>query len=522
MLIHKALIRSAQRAPENVALYFQDQKTTYAQLLARVKKLAAALRRLGLRKGARVALCLQNCPEFISAYYSVLYGGGIVVPINTFLVTAEIEHLVQDSQPQILITNDLFWERFEPILKKPGSPVEKVLFVSSADHPPPSFNRVQVEIIDFEQAILQSDGPDSLQPLAGEEDGLAELIYTSGTTGRPKGVMLSHRNLTSNTASVVQALEAGDQDIFLLLLPAFHITSQQACMLTPIFAGAGISVLEKIDRADLLYAMSNHRPTIFIAVPTIYNMLAQLPPPPPHKNPVRLYVSGGAPLPMEIYNRFEETYRKPIYQGYGLTEASPVVSWNIPGRNRPRSSGRALSGVRLKIVDDENRELPTGQIGEICVQGALVMMGYYNLPEATKETLVDDWLKTGDVGYLDEEGYLFLVDRKKEMLLYSGMNVYPKEVEEVLHEHPAVLESAVVGVEESAKGEIPIAFVTVQSAEALDVSELKEFCLSRLARYKVPRQFIPLEEMPETGSGKISKAELRVKARAMIGGRRKV
>lgn len=496
MLIHESLLRSAQRVPENIALYFEDQKIKYSEVLDRVKRVAAMLDRAGLRAGERVALCLQNSPEFIYSYYAILYNGGVVVPINTFLVTAEIEYIVQDAQAKILITNQLFWDRFDPLLKKSSTSIKHAV-------------RVDGESL---------DGGDTsrLDPAKGDPGEPAELIYTSGTTGKPKGVMLSHHNLSSNTASVVEALGATDRDIYLLLLPVFHITSQQVCMLTPISVGAGISILEKIDRSDLMYSLVNHRPTIFIAVPTIYNMLAQLPAPPPEKNPVRLYVSGGAPLPMEIYQRFEQNYQKTIYQGYGLTEASPVVSWNVPGQNKPRSSGRPLPGVQVKIVDDTNRELPAGEIGEILVKGDLVMMGYYNQPDATNETLVNGWLKTGDMGYLDEEGYLFVVDRKKEMLLYSGMNIYPREVEEVLHEHPAVLEAAVVGMKEPAKGELPIAFVTAKSPEGIDLRELKEFCISRLARYKVPRQFVPLAEMPKTGSGKINKAELRKRTENLL------
>lgn len=517
MLIHETLERSTERAPGKVALYFRDRKITYDELYSQVRRLASVLAGLGIRPRTRVALCLQNSPEFITCYYAILYCGGVVVPINTFLVTAEIDYILGDSQPELLITHQIFWERFEPILDKPGGTVNKVLLIGKAAYPHPIAVKT-AEVLDFDQALNQvSSGPD-LKLASGDAGALAELIYTSGTTGKPKGVMLSHHNLASNTASVAEALQATDADIYLLLLPVFHITSQQVCMLTPIAVGAGISVVEKIDRADLGYALVNHRPTIFIAVPTIYNMLCQLPAPPPDQNPVRLYVSGGAPLPMEIYQRFEQGYQKTIYQGYGLTEASPVVSWNIPGQNKPPSSGRALSGVQLKIVDERNQEAPAGEIGEICVKGDLVMMGYYNLPQATRETIVEGWLKTGDMGYLDQEGYLFVVDRKKEMLLYSGLNIYPREIEEVLHAHSGVLEAAVVGVKEPAKGELPIAFVTARCPGELDLKGLKEFCVERLARYKVPRQFFAVEQMPKTGSGKINKAELRARAEALTGG----
>lgn len=521
MLIHESFLRSAERVPRNTALYFRDQKINYQELLERVRRLALVLEGLGLKPGSKLALCLQNSPEFIISYYAILHAGGVVVPINTFLVTAEIEYILHDSQPQILITNHLFWERFEPILARPGSSLRKVVLLDRAGKIRSLSDPIKqsLEVVDFDTALARASDPEAARPAAREAGELAELIYTSGTTGKPKGVMLSHRSLTSNTASVVDALNANDRDIYLLLLPVFHITSQQVCMLTPLSVGAGISVIEKMDRADLLYAMMHHRPTIFIAVPTVYNMLTQLPAPAPEKNPVRLYISGGAPLPMEIYNRFEQKYRKTIYQGYGLTEASPVVSWNIPGQNKPRSSGRAISGVQLKIVDADNRRLPPGQIGEICVKGDLVMMGYYNLPEATGETIVKGWLKTGDMGYLDEENYLFVVDRKKEMLLYSGMNVYPREIEEVLQEHASVLEVGVVGARDPAKGEIPIAFVSPQSPGTIDVKQLKELCLQKLARYKVPRQFIVVEEMPKTASGKINKAELRARAATLESGK---
>ena len=501
MLIPEALTRSAERAPENIALYFRDRKILYSELADKVTKLSEALWSLELSTGSRVALCLQNSPEFISAYYATLCRGGVIVPINTFLVRAEIEYILHDSQAQILITNPLFWERFEPILSKTGCSVKKVLLVGMASGSQDISDGVRsnVEVLDFEQAICQADGARAPKAALGAPNDLAELIYTSGTTGRPKGVMLSHRNLTSNTLSVASALQTSEQDIYLALLPLFHITSQQACMLTPLSVGAGISVLEKIDRADLMYSLTHHRPTIFIAVPSLYNMLSQLPAPPPSQNPVRLYVSGGAPLSREIYHRFEQAYQKPIYQGYGLTEASPVVSWNLPDQNRPGSSGRALSGVQLKIVDDANRELPTGQTGEVCVKGKLVMMGYYNLPQSSRETIVKGWLKTGDMGYLDEEDYLFVVDRKKEMLLFRGMNVYPREIEEVLLQHPAILEAAVVGAEELAKGEIPIAFLTPQASAKVDVKELQEFCAAHLARYKVPPPVRPTGRDAENG-----------------------
>ncbi|MBI4446224.1 MAG: long-chain-fatty-acid--CoA ligase [Acidobacteria bacterium] len=510
MLIPEALFESCRRLPQKTALYFRDQSITYSEVADRVRQLAAALKTAGVKPNDRVAICLNNSPEFVYAYYAVLCCRGVVVPINTFLVSAEIQYIFQDSEPAALITSSSFWSRFEPLLG--DSATVRSVFVAGCSAIAGANGAQPVKIFDLHEHLSGKSTPEP--GCAGQPGELAELIYTSGTTGKPKGVMLSHQNLLANTRSVAEALAGGEGDTYLMLLPVFHITSQQVCLLTPIYLGASISILEKIDRAELAHALQHHRPSIFIAVPSIYNMLSQLPAPPPHKNPVRLYVSGGAPLPLEIYRRFEENYGVPIYQGYGLTEASPVVSWNVPAQNRPGSSGRALKGVEIKIIDASGQDLPpgAGHVGEICVKGELVMLGYYKQPEATSEVIEDGWLRTGDVGYLDSDGFLFIVDRKKEMLIFSGMNIYPREIEEVLHQHPDVMEAAVVGVKDAARGEIPLAFVVPRPSTAVDAKQLQQFSMDRLARYKVPRRFHLLTELPRTGSGKTNRALLREEA----------
>jgi long-chain acyl-CoA synthetase len=283
-------------------------------------------------------------------------------------------------------------------------------------------------------------------------------------------------------------------------------------MLTPLSIGASVAIVSKMDRAEMARAFREFRPTIFVAVPSIYNMLAAAPAPPPDQNPVRLYVSGGAPLPGEIENRFETAYQKPIYGGYGLTEASPVVSWNVPGANKPGSVGRPLCGVQIRIANEQMETLPHEEVGEICIKGDLVMLGYYKRPEETAQTIIDGWLLTGDMGYLDNDGFLYVVDRKKEMLIYSGINIYPREIEELLHTMPAISEAAVVGAPDYARGEIPVAFVTMKDSCQFSEKEIKDFCIASLARYKVPRRIFNLPEFPRTGSGKINKIQLKGEA----------
>ena len=504
MRIAESLLRTADTQAQNVALLYRDQRLSYADLLRNTLQYASVLQRQNVQPGDVVAICFENSPEFICSYYAISWLGAAVLPVNVLLTPREIAYLLRDCQARGVVTRQEFWPKFSAALAD-GNPGIRFALLAGGS----ASREGSIEVTGLEEQLALSPPLES-GPAPVPEDSVAVLIYTSGTTGTPKGVMLSHRNLMSNAHAVARATSALEGDTFFLLLPVFHITSQTVCMLTPILIGASVAIVSRMDRAEMAHAFREFRPTVFVAVPSIYNMMAGAPP--PEQNPVRLYVSGGAPLPAEVQNRFEAAYRKPIFSGYGLTEASPVVSWNIPGASKPGSVGRPLQGVSVKIVGIGTEALAPREIGEICVAGDLVMLGYYDRPAETAETIVNGWLRTGDMGYVDEEGYLYVVDRKKEMLICSGINIYPREVEELLHTIPEILEAAVVGVPDSARGELPVAFVTTKEASTATEKTLKDSCAAALARYKVPRRIFIIDQFPRTGSGKINKLQLKEEA----------
>ncbi len=519
MRIGESLLLSGEAHAEKIALLYREERISYGSLLQTTRLYASVFHQRRIQAGDVVAICFENSPEFIYGYYALAWVGATILPINLMLAPKEIEYILRDCQASTVVTRGEYWPKFaaaaagrtlsirQAILAGPAASTCAPL-AGQRTNAGETGGSASIEIVDLASALDRQE-PSDATPADVPDDSLAELIYTSGTTGTPKGVMLSHRNLMSNAAAVARATSALEKDTFFLLLPVFHITSQTVCMLTPILIGASVAIVSKMDRAEMAHAFREFRPTIFIAVPSIYNMLAAAPAPPPDQNPVRLYVCGGAPLPAEIQNRFEAAYQKPIYGGYGLTEASPVVSWNVPGANKPGSVGRPLCGVRVKIANDQMEELPPGEIGEICIKGDLVMLGYYKHSEETAKTIIDGWLRTGDMGNLDQDGFLHVVDRKKEMLIYSGINIYPREIEELLYTMPQVSEAAVVGVPDSARGEIPVAFVTARDSSGVSEKEVKDFCIANLARYKVPRRIFTLQELPRTGSGKINKLQLK-------------
>jgi long-chain acyl-CoA synthetase len=341
---------------------------------------------------------------------------------------------------------------------------------------------------------------------------LAVIIYTSGTTGRPKGAMLSNWNLVNNVTSSMKALEVFPKDRFILFLPLFHSFTATVCMLLPFYIGCPVILLEGVNRKDIRHAIGRYRVTIFVAVPALYNIMSQA------KisflarwlNPIRLYISGGAPLSVEVLGRFEKVFRRPLLEGYGLSEASPVVSVNpLTGERKAGSVGLPLPGVEVKVVNGEERELPPGKVGEVIVQGDNVMSGYYNQPEASAQTVRGGWLFTGDMGRIDEDGYIYIVDRKKDMLIVRGCNVYPREVEEVLYSHPKVAEAAVVGIIDRHRGEVPKAYIVLKEGMQADEKEIKRYCMERLARFKVPRVVEFRDSLPMTPTGKVLKRELR-------------
>ncbi len=482
-----AFSQSTDNHADKIALFWGDDEFTYARLHVQTRWLAARLvRDFNVQPSDRVALWLKNCPEFVPSYFGVLTAGGVVVPINNFLKPDEVAHILNDAGVNVLITDAAMAETLPNLIAlRPGLRV--------------------VQIEEFAQA---TDATEFISP-ARETDDLAVLIYTSGTTGRPKGAMLSHGNLLHNVASCRVALNANAQDRFVVLLPMFHSFMMTVGVLLPLLTGCAMVVIRSLHPAkNILAEIVRRRATILPAVPQFFRTLAAVET--GSDFPLRVCISGGAPLPAEILREFSAKMSIPLIEGYGLSEASPVVSLNpLAGPQKAGSIGVPIQNVEVCVQNDAGHHLAAGETGEICVRGGNVMLGYWNQPEETAKAITDSWLRTGDIGHRDTDNYFFITDRKKDMLLVNGINVYPREIEEILYQFPGVKEAAVIGVPDTRRGEQPLAFVSATEGAALDEKALLEFVRERLANYKVPRQVRFLPALPRNATGKILKTELR-------------
>ncbi len=491
MNLATAFADCAEKHAPKTAIFWGETEISYAALLAQSQKVAAYLQTgLGVQPGDRVALWVKNCPEFVSAVFGILSAGGVVVPINNFLKPAEVAYILNDSGANVLIIGAELAAHFETL--KAARPSLEMLRVEEFAALNPS-------------SILHSPS------LCSEKD-LAALLYTSGTTGHPKGAMLTHGNFLHNVASCVAALDVREDERVVVALPQFHSFMFTVGTLLPVLCGCGILLLKTLHPfKQVLEEIARHRGTILPAVPSFYRALLAVPE--FGRLPLRLCISGGAPLPVEVFNEFTRKFPFPLREGYGPTESSPVATVNpIYGINKPGSIGQPIPNVELSIRDEAGQELPVGEIGEICIRGGNVMRGYWNQPEETAKVLRNGWLLTGDVGYRDADGYYFITDRKKDMLLVNGINVYPREIEEVIYQFPGVKEAAVVGVPDPRKGEQPVAFVAAAEGRTLDEKALHQFIRSKLADYKLPKHIVFLPALPRNATGKILKTELRKQA----------
>ncbi len=492
MNLATAFANCAEKHAPTIAIFWGETEVSYAALLAQSQKVAAHLQtRFGVKPGDRVALWVKNCPEFVPAVFGILSAGGVVVPINNFLKPAEVSYIVNDSGVNVLITDAELAAHF------PG--------LATA--------RPQLKMLKVEQfAMLRTPNSELRTPPSRAESDLAALLYTSGTTGHPKGAMLTHGNFLHNVASCVAALDVREDERVVVALPQFHSFMFTVGTLLPVLCGCGILLLKTLHPfKQVLEEIARHRGTILPAVPSFYRALLAVPE--FGRLPLRLCISGGAPLPVEVFNEFTRKFPFPLREGYGPTESSPVATVNpIYGINKPGSIGKPIPNVELSIRDEAGRELPVGAIAEICIRGGNVMRGYWNQPEETAKVLRDGWLYTGDVGYRDADGYYYITDRKKDMLLVNGINVYPREIEEVIYQFPGVKEAAVIGMPDPRKGEQPVAFVAVAEGRTLDEKALHQFIRSKLADYKLPKQIVFLPALPRNATGKILKTELRLVA----------
>jgi long-chain acyl-CoA synthetase len=502
---YEILEKNAKELGKKPILFEDKIKITNKQLKEYVDSFAKYLELAGVEKDDKVAILMTNSKEFIISFLAVQKLGAVPVPINTFLKRHEIDYILENSDSKILITQDKFEKDLKGILNEIPN-LEKIIWHGDVKN-------LDSHNLSFEEGLTIKDY-EHIIPKATLED-TAVIIYTSGTTGKPKGVMLSYRNIFSNLVNIAKLVPLSHKDRFIVYLPMFHTFTLTATVLLPLYLGAPIVIIKSIfPFSNILKQVLLKRVTIFMGVPEVYNALskAKLPWYFMWFNKLRAFVSGGAALPEATLKRMREKFPKvPLLEGYGLSEASPVVSFNRLEKQKPLSVGLPLPDYQVKIVNNELIEVPQGEIGEIIVKGDNVMKGYYKNPEATEQTVINGWLLTGDLGYIDEEGYIYIVDRKKDLIISKGINIYPREIEEELMKHPKVELTAVVGKKDEIHGEIPVAFVQLKEEEKATEQELKKFLKDKLANYKIPKHFYFIEELPKNATGKVLKRVLRQK-----------
>jgi long-chain acyl-CoA synthetase len=486
--LHAAFAASVAERPDSPAVLWGSESISYGRLAGASQWVARKLVDLGVRRGDRVAMWIRNRPEFIPALFGIFGAAATAVPINTFFKGPEVDYVLQNCGSRVLITEEAFRSAAE----------------EAAAHNP------GLVVVYVEEAPLSAPEGAYDGGLPTTRDELAVLIYTSGTTGRPKGVMLTHGNLLSNVESCREVLQAFDADRFVLLLPMFHSFMLTVCVLLPLIIGGSIVVARSLHppKAVVQEILAN-KGSILPAMAALFRLLAGLPE--GIELPLRLCISGAGPLPAEILKAFNARHPKvPLIEGYGLSEASPVVSLNpVQGPWIPGTIGVPVPNVEMTILDEKGAPLPDGVDGEVCVRGSNVMLGYWNDPAQTAEALVDGWLRTGDIGHRRPDGWYVITDRKKDMLKPNGMNVYPREIEEVIHQFPGVKECAVVGEKDARRGEVPVAFVALDEGVVWNEEALHAFLRERLADYKLPRRAEHLPALPRNAVGKILKTELR-------------
>jgi long-chain acyl-CoA synthetase len=514
--LHQNLELSCIKYEDNVATIFFDQKLTYLQLRDQVRRLATALRGMGVEKGDRVALMLPNSPQMVIAYYGVLEAGAVVTNISPLHVEPEIEFEVNDSGSETLIYLDLFDSRIQAV--RGNTPLKRIIPTSITDYMetpvPPNVEKDDMTF--FLKEIIDDASADVSDIEIDPENDLAALQYTGGTTGVPKGVMLTHRNLLANTMQCAmwggEFLERG-KDVYLCVVPFFHSYGQTVAMNGAIFGAATMVLIPQFEINMLLQAIQKYEPNLFPGVPTIYIAILNHPDAVAYGvNKIKLCNSGSAPLPVEVHRQFSKISGGIFAEGYGLSEASPVTHSNpIMGWKKIGSIGLPFPDTDCKIVDVDTgkTEMGTDEPGELIIKGPQVMKGYWEKPEETAITLRDGWLFTGDVGTIDEDGYFYIVDRKKDMIIAGGFNIYPREIDEVLYAHPKVQEAVAVGIPDEYRGETVKAYIVLKEGEEATEQEIIDYSRERLASYKAPKIVEFRTELPKTMVGKVLRRALR-------------
>jgi long-chain acyl-CoA synthetase len=527
-LVQQYLVDSKEKYPEKIAVHFMGKEITFKKLYEEALIFAGYLQGIGITKGDRIAIMLPNTPQGVISYFGILMAGGIVVQTNPLYTERELEYQMKDSGAKAIITLDILYPRVSNVM--PHTELQHIIVTAIKDYLPfpknlayPFIQKKQYGIVVKVQhegnthlfsEIIKMKPKKLINFDINPEEDLALLQYTGGTTGSPKGVMLTHKNLIANTTmsqTWLYKCKPGEESI-LGILPFFHVYGMTSVMILSIKMACKMILMPKFDALNTLKTIQKQRPTLFPGAPTIYIGLLNHPDLKKYDlSSIKACISGSAALPVEVQQKFEEVTGGKLVEGYGLSEASPVTHanfvWDI---ERVKGSiGVPYPDTDAKIISIETGEsIPAGEIGEIVIKGPQIMKGYWNRPEDTAETLKDGWLYTGDLGYMDERGYFYVVDRKKDMIIAGGYNIYPREIEEVLYEHPEVKEVVVAGVPDQYRGETVKAYIVLKEGSTVTKEELNQFARKYLAAYKAPRLYEFRKELPKTAVGKILRRNL--------------
>ncbi len=492
MNLARILDEAAGAHPQRPAVRLDELMMTYAQLDDLSARAAAWLRERGIAPGDRVGVMLPNVAQFPVLYYGVLRAGGTVVPMNPLLRSREVEHYLGDSGASL-------------VLAAPAAAAEAGAGAAAVG--------AQAVTVDADLLTEIAACPPSAETAARADDDTAVILYTSGTTGTPKGAELTHANLYRNaTVTKSTLLDLRPDDVIMGCLPLFHAFGQTCALNAAVTAGACLTLITRFDAATALKVIERDRVTVFEGVPTMYVAMLHAGAGVADTSSLRVGISGGAALPVEVLRGFERVFGTPVLEGYGLSETSPVATFNTLRQRRAGSIGVPIAGVEVKLVAEDGTEVPAGEVGEIAIRGHNVMKGYWQRPDASMAAIRDGWFHTGDMARRDEDGFSFIVDRKKDMIIRGGFNVYPREIEEVLYEHPAVLEAAVLGTPHPTHGEEVVAAVALRPGAAATPDELRDYVKARVAPYKYPRRVWFVDALPKGPTGKVQKRDIEVPA----------
>ena len=536
---YEILTKVAKESPNQIVLFEEKEKLKYHELKQNVDKVAAYLQLCGVNFGDKVAMAVANSQEFIISYLAITAIGAVAVPMNTFLKTTEFEYIINDCGARVLFASSSLAK--ELIALSDLEILRKIIWIGQTPKKLQSASKEEFSNVDEEygeSAYLTSTPQISKEEMGkGYEvknvnftealshkytlsitkypkiDDLMHIIYTSGTTGKPKGAMICYKNILSNLVGAHERFVVRRNDRFIVFLPMFHSFTLTAMVLLPIFSGASMVLIKSVfPFSNVLKQALLKRVTVFLGIPAIYTAIGKAKIPWYFRwfNRIRLFVSGAAPLAKQTIDDFRVKFpRATLVEGYGLSECSPIVAANLFDKQKLLSVGPVLNGYAVKIVNDEMMELPVGQIGEIIIKGDCVMQGYYGMPSVTDETIINGWLKTGDLGKVDEEGFIYIVDRKKDLIISKGINIYPREIEEVIYKLEAVEATAVIGVKDVHADEEVVAFIQVKEGMDLDEKKVREHLKKNLANFKIPKSIYFAEELPRNATGKVLKRVLK-------------